>query len=687
MAWTSKLPLFACACILVLSACVIYDLNGSSLDFSDSEFVLIVTDSMDGDVTGYDVDSYPADTVAIIHHVPSHEVHYIKVGDVVAYHNGSMLITHRVVSIDTANSVMTLKGDNASTSEIVSFDDVEGVVVGTNHAVGAVFSFVRSNILATVCFIGTILAAVTAFKYYKTIPKEKIQGLRRGTAFAVAMVAVLGIAFAGVGYAYTAATENSGNNIFSEYTVLAQSTYTYCDGKHYTYYSVTNNGSYFIQVGNGAQTGPLKEDADCFLSFSQEKTKSAVVITGGVNAGTYTIDASGVTLSSSDSKFPTSSGVVQDGSGNYRVNDIDSKSGFIVLVDKAVTSSDIPGYTVIEINKAGDVLEASVLKDRTGKITGSWKLWGVGQAGNYTVNGNDSKSGFIVLVDNAVPDLDLQDYTVIELNKQNNNLKADVIKAQSGTIKGSWKPWNEAVTGPLDFIAKDLVYEGVKFDNKTIGNNITVTYDELTRTYTITGTLEYREGACKTAMDKLGMPASDDWGLSFKVKYEKPMTRYFMTDSEALFNGYYGKKIGDTNILKITNVRHNGDDEIKDKIKMTSDTGFGSLTGGWRYILKVTNNSDTSEVQYAMSSGGDWIYYLFEDNKWLERDSLILSGSDDGYNTELFLAGPDANIDSDSLHYASGTSEPIYVGDDANRTSRQLVKEGTITFRYDSTVE
>ena len=564
MAWTSKLSLFACACILVLSAYVIYDLNGSSLDFSDSEFVLIVTDSMDGDVSGYDVDSFPADTVAVIHHVPAHEVRYIKVGDVVAYHNGSMLITHRVVSIDVANSVMTLKGDNASSSETVSFDDVDGVVVGTNHAVGAAFSFVRSNFVAIVCFIGAILAAVTAFKYYKTIPKEKIHGLRRGTAFAVAMVAVLGIAFAGVGYAYTAATENSGNNIFSEYTVLAQSEYTYSANTDFKYYSVTKNGSFSLQVGNGAVSEDLRADESCFLSLS-ETTVSTVVITGGSYAGTYTIDMSGVTLS--------------DG------------------------------------------------KPSTHKVT-------------------------------------------------------------------------QTVEGPLDFTKRGLLYEGKAFDNVSIGNNITVVYDALSMKYTITGTLAYQNNSGGDAMDKLGMLDTDHHGVSFVVKTKSPATRYFITHSQELFNSYCGVKMGVTDTIKVTNIGHAGED----KIAISSDEGFARLYGDWKYILKVTDNSisdvgDLTRYQYAVSSGydpgtqkADWTYYHYVNGKWVEQASLIMTqnvvaGDNKGYDTELFLAGPDANIDSQ--HYASGTTEPIYrkINEQDTRLPRELVKNGTITFSYDSTVE
>jgi len=247
MAWTSKLPLFACACIIVLSACVIYDLNGRSLDFSDSEFVLVVTDSMDGDVTEYAVDSYPADTVAVIHHLPSHEVRFVKVGDVVAYHKGDMLITHRVVSIDYKHSVLTVSGDNASSLEDVNFNDVDGVLVGTNHVMGEFISLVKTHLIEVVCFIGIMFGGVLAIAAYKNLPRGWLTGFRRGTnlrrctMFALTITAVLGMAFAGVGYAYTASTENSGNNLTSEYVVLSQTNYTLSSDGSFEYYSVTNS--------------------------------------------------------------------------------------------------------------------------------------------------------------------------------------------------------------------------------------------------------------------------------------------------------------------------------------------------------------------------------------------------------------------------------------------------------------
>ena len=74
MAWTSRIAILACALIVISCAYIIYDLNGESLDFSDSEVILVVTDSMDGDVSEYAVDSYPADTLAIVKSIPAHEI-------------------------------------------------------------------------------------------------------------------------------------------------------------------------------------------------------------------------------------------------------------------------------------------------------------------------------------------------------------------------------------------------------------------------------------------------------------------------------------------------------------------------------------------------------------------------------------------------------------------------------------
>ncbi len=243
MAWTSRVAILACALIVISCAYVLYDLNGESLDFSDSEVILVVTDSMDGDVSEYAVDSYPADTLAIVKSIPAHEIRLIRVGQVVAYHDGDKLITHRVVDVDTKNHYLTLKGDNASSEEIIAYEKVAGVVVGTNSWLGTILSVVKTNLELVLCFLVASMVCVALCKIRKNVPTIEIKGVRRGVAYALAFTAVTGIVLVGAGYAYTTSTENSGNDLTSEYVVLTQSNYNFTAGSSFEYYSITKGSN------------------------------------------------------------------------------------------------------------------------------------------------------------------------------------------------------------------------------------------------------------------------------------------------------------------------------------------------------------------------------------------------------------------------------------------------------------
>ena len=267
MAWKSSFALLACALIVVSFACILYDLNGESLDFSDSEVILVVTDSMDGDVSEYAVDSYPADTLAIVKSIPAHEVRLIRVGQVVAYHDGDKLITHRVVDVDLKNHTLTLKGDNATAEEIIGYEDVVGVVVGTNHWLGSAFSTVKSNLASFICFLAVIMICVTVYGLRDHLPKiERQRGVRRGVAYSLAIAAVAGIVLVGAGYAYSSSTENAGNEVSSEYVVLTLGDYTFVDDGKFEYYTMTGNDGItrycIVDYGENNRVQQLVTDSD-----------------------------------------------------------------------------------------------------------------------------------------------------------------------------------------------------------------------------------------------------------------------------------------------------------------------------------------------------------------------------------------------------------------------------------------
>ena len=253
MTFGSRLKVLTYACVIIMLALAFYtayDLNGDSLDFSDKKVVLVATDSMDGDVHDFAIDSYPADTVLMIEYVPAHEIRLIRVGEVAVYHSGDMLITHRVVGVDLEKSCLIVKGDNSSLKEEVAFDDVVGVVVGTNQWLGAAISFVKANLMGILIVGFIILVGSLSVYRYKNTPDKKRTKMGRGVAFGITMVAVFGMAFAGIGYAYTASTENSGNSISSEYVVLAQSNYTFSAGTSFTYYSITSSADTYYYIAD-----------------------------------------------------------------------------------------------------------------------------------------------------------------------------------------------------------------------------------------------------------------------------------------------------------------------------------------------------------------------------------------------------------------------------------------------------
>ena len=282
MAWTSRIAILACALIVISCAYIIYDLNGESLDFSDSEVILVVTDSMDGDVSEYAVDSYPADTLAIVKSIPAHEILLIRVGQVVAYHDGDKLITHRVVDVDTKNHYLTVKGDNSSSEEIVAYEKVAGVVAGTNSWLGVIISVLKTNMELILCFFVASVVCLAVYKIRKNVPTIEKKGVRRGVAYALAFTAVAGIVLVGAGYAYTTSTENSGNDVSSEYVVLTQGNYNFTAGSSFEYYSITKGSQttkYYIFDGG---------------LDDEEKTIPLTWLFDNQNGGHETFEGSGV---------------------------------------------------------------------------------------------------------------------------------------------------------------------------------------------------------------------------------------------------------------------------------------------------------------------------------------------------------------------------------------------------------
>ena len=148
--------------VAALSAYVFYGFNGDSFDLSDRKALLIVTDSMDGDVTEYKVDSFPEHTMVMVKGLSDSEKQDIQVGDVLSFRQGNILNHHRVVEVHTDEGYVITKGDNPNitTTEHVELSSVNGEVVGTNHVLGVVVTFVKENAMIVLAVFFALSAAM-----------------------------------------------------------------------------------------------------------------------------------------------------------------------------------------------------------------------------------------------------------------------------------------------------------------------------------------------------------------------------------------------------------------------------------------------------------------------------------------------------------------------------------------------
>ena len=155
--------------VIVAAFCIytFYDLNGDSFDLSDREALLIVTSSMDGNVTEYDIDSFPKDTFIMVKHLSEEGKLDIRVGDVLSFQYNGILDHHRVVELHFDQGYVVTHGDNATSSEPVNLSQINGKVVGTNHWLGVTVSFVKDNFLIVIAVIAIIAIVGEIYRAYK----------------------------------------------------------------------------------------------------------------------------------------------------------------------------------------------------------------------------------------------------------------------------------------------------------------------------------------------------------------------------------------------------------------------------------------------------------------------------------------------------------------------------------------
>ena len=148
--------------LAVLSVSVFYTANGNSLDVRDREVRLIVTDSMDGERMPYSVPTIPKDSLVVVRLISDDEKAELKEGDVVQFRYGSVLNHHRVVSNNVEEGYVITHGDNTDSNETVYYSAIRGEVIGSDHAVGVIVTFVKQYVFVIIAavivlYIGSLL--------------------------------------------------------------------------------------------------------------------------------------------------------------------------------------------------------------------------------------------------------------------------------------------------------------------------------------------------------------------------------------------------------------------------------------------------------------------------------------------------------------------------------------------------
>ena len=155
--------------VIVASICAytFYDLNGKSFDITDRQALLIVSSSMDGDTTSFEINSFPKDTFIMVKHLSEQEKKEIQIGDVLSFQYNGILDHHRVIETHFDQGYVITHGDNTHSTENVNLAAINGKVVGTNHALGVVVSFIKDNFLIVIAVIATIAIIGEIYRAYK----------------------------------------------------------------------------------------------------------------------------------------------------------------------------------------------------------------------------------------------------------------------------------------------------------------------------------------------------------------------------------------------------------------------------------------------------------------------------------------------------------------------------------------
>ena len=160
--------------IVVFTAVGALMIFNKSPDLLNSEFRVIITDSMDGEPTGYEVSTIPVNSLIAIHKMDGGSADTVKIGDVIGFHsdvvNGN--VYHRVISLhfDDPEPWVETKGDNPKyhSTDHVALKDINGKVAGVIPELGNIPNFVKQNFLLVIALLAAFAIAGEIYRYIKT---------------------------------------------------------------------------------------------------------------------------------------------------------------------------------------------------------------------------------------------------------------------------------------------------------------------------------------------------------------------------------------------------------------------------------------------------------------------------------------------------------------------------------------
>jgi hypothetical protein len=156
--------------LIITGALMVFN---KSPDLLNSEFCVVVTNSMDGGPTEYEISTIPVNSLIAVHKLHGDDTKGIKVGDVIGFRSSLVAgnIYHRVIAIDEENHKFTTKGDNAYSTETVAFDSANGKVVNVSKEAGDVVVFVKQNQLFIIFALIMVVIIAEAVSYLLKIWK------------------------------------------------------------------------------------------------------------------------------------------------------------------------------------------------------------------------------------------------------------------------------------------------------------------------------------------------------------------------------------------------------------------------------------------------------------------------------------------------------------------------------------